>query len=59
MLFSATFPISVKDFRDKHLQKCKEINLMDELTLKGITQYYVYLEEKQKVQCRNILFSKL
>jgi ATP-dependent RNA helicase DDX6/DHH1 len=33
--------------------------LMDELTLRGITQYYVFLEEKQKVHCLNTLFSKL
>lgn len=36
-----------------------EINLMDELTLRGITQYYVFVEEKQKVHCLNTLFSKL
>lgn len=36
-----------------------EINLMDELTLKGITQYYAFVEEKQKVHCLNTLFSKL
>ena len=32
---------------------------MDELTLRGITQYYVFVEEKQKVHCLNTLFSKL
>ena len=36
-----------------------EINLMDELTLRGITQYYCYVDEKQKVHCLNTLFSKL
>ena len=36
-----------------------EINLMDELTLRGITQYYCYVEEKEKVHCLNTLFSKL
>lgn len=59
LLYSATFPISVKEFKDKHLEKAYEINLMDELTLKGITQYYVYLQERQKVHCLNTLFSKL
>ena len=70
LLYSATFPISVKEFKvshsirsffgsvdviylhkrlfhhsicgsilqDKHLEKAYEINLMEELTLKGITQ---------------------
>lgn len=36
-----------------------EINLMDELTLKGVTQYYAYVEESQKVHCLNTLFSKV
>ena len=35
------------------------INLMDELTLRGITQFYAYVEERQKVHCLNTLFSKL
>ncbi|CAN8105401.1 unnamed protein product [Discula destructiva] len=59
MLFSATFPISVKEFSDKHMDNPYEINLMDELTLRGITQYYAFVEEKQKVHCLNTLFSKL
>ncbi|KAL2151175.1 hypothetical protein VTH82DRAFT_6273 [Thermothelomyces myriococcoides] len=59
MLFSATFPISVKDFADRNMSSPYEINLMDELTLRGITQYYAYVEEKQKVHCLNTLFSKL
>ena len=49
MLFSATFPISVKEFKDKHISDCKTVNMMDELTLKGVTQYYAYMDEKQKV----------
>lgn len=59
MLFSATFPLSVKDFSDKNMTSPYEINLMDELTLRGITQYYAFVEEKQKVHCLNTLFSKL
>ncbi|KAK0712807.1 ATP-dependent RNA helicase DHH1 [Lasiosphaeria miniovina] len=59
MLFSATFPISVKDFKDRNMNSPYEINLMDELTLRGVTQYYAYVEEKQKVHCLNTLFSKL
>ncbi|RPA76092.1 DEAD-domain-containing protein [Ascobolus immersus RN42] len=59
MLFSATFPLVVKSFMDKHLKQPYEINLMDELTLRGITQYYAFVEEKQKVHCLNTLFSKL
>jgi ATP-dependent RNA helicase DDX6/DHH1 len=59
MLFSATFPITVKTFSDKNMTDPYEINLMDELTLRGITQYYAFVEESQKVHCLNTLFSKL
>lgn len=59
LLFSATFPITVKEFMVQHLKNPHEINLMDELTLKGITQFYAFVEEKQKLHCLNTLFSKL
>jgi len=59
LMFSATFPQSVEEFMTKHLRNPAEINLMDELTLKGITQYYAFVQEKQKVHCLNTLFSKL
>uniref|UniRef100_A0A4W4ENJ0 RNA helicase n=1 Tax=Electrophorus electricus TaxID=8005 RepID=A0A4W4ENJ0_ELEEL len=59
LLYSATFPISVQKFMVKHLQKPYEINLMEELTLKGITQFYAYVTERQKVHCLNTLFSRL
>eukprot|EP00696_Hemimastix_kukwesjijk_P002832 gnl/Hemi2/13469_TR4604_c0_g1_i1.p1 gnl/Hemi2/13469_TR4604_c0_g1~~gnl/Hemi2/13469_TR4604_c0_g1_i1.p1 ORF type:complete len:429 (-),score=95.18 gnl/Hemi2/13469_TR4604_c0_g1_i1:278-1564(-) len=58
-LFSATFPIVVKDFSDRFLRNPVEINLMEELTLKGVTQYYAFVDERQKVHCLNTLFSKL
>nr|AAK85400.1 RNA helicase p47 [Spisula solidissima] len=59
LLYSATFPLSVEQFMRKYLQSPYEINLMDELTLKGVTQYYAFVQEKQKVHCLNTLFSKL
>ncbi|CAG2065552.1 unnamed protein product, partial [Timema podura] len=59
LLFSATFPLTVKQFMDKHLRDPYEINLMEELTLKGVTQYYAFVQERQKVHCLNTLFSKL
>lgn len=46
-------------FKDKHLRSPYEINLMEELTLKGVTQYYAFVQEKQKVHCLNTLFSKV
>lgn len=45
--------------QNKHLKKPYEINLMEELTLKGITQYYAYVTERQKVHCLNTLFSRV
>lgn len=59
MLFSATFPIEVKQFTDQNLRNPHEINLMTDLTLIGVTQYYCYVEERQKLHCLNTLFSKL
>ncbi len=49
MLYSATFPVSVQSFTKVHLKNPYEINLMEELTLKGVTQYYAYVQEKHKV----------
>lgn len=74
MLFSATFPWTVKQFsvshtdkkvkdltdvQDRHMVQPFVANLMDELTLKGVTQYYAFVEERQKVHCLNTLFSKV
>ncbi len=59
MLFSATFPMIVKQFKDRCLRDPYEINLMEELTLRGVTQFYAFVEERQKVHCLNTLFSKV
>ena len=59
LLYSATFPMTVEQFMVKHLSNPYEINLMDELTLKGVSQYYAFVQEKQKVHCLNTLFSKV
>ena len=59
LLFSATFPVTVRGFKQKFLPNGYIINLMDELTLRGITQFYAFVEERQKVHCLNTLFSKL
>ncbi|GAU87934.1 hypothetical protein RvY_00717 [Ramazzottius varieornatus] len=58
LMFSATFPVSIKSFLTK-LNNYEVINLMSELTLKGITQYYAYVPEAKKVHCLNTLFRKL
>ena len=59
LMLSATFPAEVESFKKKYLPTSKEINLMEELTLKGLTQYYAYVEEKQKVHCLNTLLVKV
>jgi len=51
--------MAIQGFARKYVPDPEYINLMDELTLKGVTQYYAYLEEKEKLQCLNTLFGKL
>jgi len=36
-LFSATYPVAIKNFQQKYVPDPEYINLMDELTLKGVT----------------------
>jgi ATP-dependent RNA helicase DDX6/DHH1 len=59
LLFSATFPVTVRGFKQKWVPDAYIINLMDELTLRGISQFYAFMEERQKVHCLNTLFTKL
>lgn len=59
LMFSATFPQLVEAFVRDHMRNPHQINLMEDLTLKGVTQYYAYVEEREKVHCLNTLFSKL
>jgi len=59
LLYSATFPAFVQDFCEKWMPTHDRINLMSSLTLKGVTQYYAYVDEKQKVLCLHTLFKRL
>uniref|UniRef100_A0A7E4ZWL9 RNA helicase n=1 Tax=Panagrellus redivivus TaxID=6233 RepID=A0A7E4ZWL9_PANRE len=59
MLFSATFPRTVAAFVNTHMHSPYEINLMDELTLLGVTQFYAYVQEKQKIDFLKKLLLKL
>ena len=58
-LFSATYPNMIRNFQQEYVPYPVFINLMEELTLKGVSQFYAYLEEKNKLHCLNTLFSKL
>jgi len=59
LLYSATFPVRVKEFCGNWMPMYDQVNLMTELTLKGITQFYAYVDEKQKVLCLKTLFKML
>jgi len=59
LLFSATFPSAIKSFKERWIPDCKILNLMDELTLKGVSQYYAFVDEGQKVHCLYALLRKL
>nr|UXY87212.1 RNA helicase [Cryptomonas sp.] len=59
ILLSATFPIGIKKIKNNIMKNPFEINLMKELTLIGISQYYAFLEESKKIHCINALFKKM
>lgn len=59
LLYSATFPNQIKEFCDTWMPEHDRINLMTDLTLKGVSQYYAYVDEKQKVLCLHTLFKRL
>ncbi|MES1908187.1 MAG: hypothetical protein MHM6MM_001168 [Cercozoa sp. M6MM] len=61
MALSATFPNSVRGFQQKWLpaDRCATVSTMQSLTLEGVTQYYAFVQEKQKLQCLKTLFAKL
>ncbi|KAJ5066383.1 atp-dependent RNA helicase ddx6-related [Anaeramoeba ignava] len=59
LLFSATFPFEIQSFIEGNLHQVKYVNTMDGLTLLGVKQYYVSLNEDQKIICLNNLFSSL
>ena len=44
--------MTVGNFKNKFMREPFEINLMEELTLKGITQFYAFVEERAKVAHR-------
>ena len=59
LLYSATYPAEVEGFIKRHVPHAHMINLMEDLTLKGITQFYCYVQERKKLHCLNTLFSKI
>lgn len=59
LLFSATFPMIIKDLKEKIMKDPYEINLMEELNLLTVSQYYAFVCETKKVQCINSLLKLL
>jgi len=59
VLFSATFPLIIKDLKIKLMKEPCEINLMKELNILTISQYYAFVLETKKVQCVNSLLKLL
>jgi len=59
ILFSATFPLAIKDLKNKIMKEPHEINLMEELNLLTVSQYYAFISEKKKVQCIDSLLKLL
>ena len=59
LLFSATFPLIIKDIKEKIMKDPYEINLMNELNLLTVSQYYAFVSETKKVQCINSLIKLL
>ena len=43
LLCSATYPSLVKGFCDKYLRNYKDVNVMNELCLRGVTHYYAHV----------------
>jgi len=59
LCFSATFPNAIRSFIERWMADAHQINLMEELTLRGVTQYYAFLKQKQKISCLRTLFKKV
>lgn len=55
MMFSATYPVEISDFTDKFIKNHKEINLMPELCLKGVSQFFTKVKFTQKLHCLRTL----
>lgn len=59
MSFYRFTEMRIMDIFPERILDAYEINLMDELTLRGVTQYYAFVDERQKVHCLNTLFNKV
>lgn len=58
-MYSATFPLRIKTFKERFMPKAEVINLMEELMLIGLTHYYMYVDERDKVKALYRIYSSL
>lgn len=58
-MYSATFPVRIKSFKQKFMPNARVINLMEELMLLGLTHYYILVEENEKLQYLFKIYSEL
>lgn len=59
LMYSATFPLRIKSFKEKFMPRAEVINLMDELMLVGMTHYYMLVDEKEKLRAIFKIYSSL
>ena len=45
-MYSATFPIRIRSFKEKYMTRAEVVNLMEELMLSGLTHYYMFVDER-------------
>lgn len=59
LMYSATFPVRIRSFKEKFMPRAEVINLMDELMLIGLTHYYMLVDEREKMRAIFMLYSSL
>lgn len=59
LMYSATFPLRIKSFKEKFMPRAEVINLMDELMLIGMTHYYMLVDEREKLRAIFKIYSSL
>ncbi|EJW01761.1 hypothetical protein EDEG_00352 [Edhazardia aedis USNM 41457] len=59
LLFSATFPTEIKFFVQEYMNNPRELNLMPELALKSVAQFYVKVPYEKKLHCLKTILKKL
>eukprot|EP00438_Fugacium_kawagutii_P015134 Skav220603 [mRNA] locus=scaffold507:52444:64463:+ [translate_table: standard] len=51
LMYSATYPSAMVHFKNCHLTDAHEVNFKEQMTLNGVSQFYICVEENRKVFC--------